>query len=131
MDRLRRDGELDRTPPLAELDELREAAGAEGRERDSILDPLVVGGASRLDRDGLRENLRLCRESLELHSELSVAALRQACLRGEPFGQPRYRRLEQLQRALRCSRQHGDEGDADEVERGRQWERIEVSDRDD
>src|SRR5207249_4432651 len=59
VDRLRRDHQLDRDDPLAELDHLREPARGEWRHRHPILDPLRMRRADELERDRLREQTRL------------------------------------------------------------------------
>ena len=73
--RLRREHQLDRDDPRAELDHLLEPPGGERRHRHPVLDPLGLRRRDELERDGLREEPRLDGDRLDRDPELAERAL--------------------------------------------------------
>src|SRR5205807_4194869 len=89
------------------------------------------GRARQLERDRRREQARLRGERLRRDAELGERVLGETLPRGEALGQPGEARLQQLQQPLGGACQRGRERDAQEVERGRKREHVEVANRDD
>ena len=128
--RLRREHELDRHDPRAELDHLGEPPGGERRHRHPVLDALGLGRRDELERDGLRQEPRLDGDRLDGDAVLAEGALGHGGALTEPLGQTCQVPLQELHGALGRGRDRGRESEPRQVERRRERLHLEVADRD-